>query len=75
MVVDRRADSGGGSGGQALRHGEQDHAAMGRGEQAALGNRASRGQCRGKVEPTQQPIIGNVRRHPPQRGIADQELQ
>ena len=52
---------------QPLRHGQQQHAAVGLGQEAALGDRPARAQGGGEIEPAQQATVGDCERQPAQR--------
>jgi hypothetical protein len=57
-------EAGGGAGREALRH-RHDHApAIRLGQEAGLGDGAPGGQGRGEVEPAEEAVVGDARRHP-----------
>ena len=62
-----------GRGRQALGERDQQHAAIDFGEQATLGDRPAGPQRRREVEPTQQAVVGDMRRQPADRRAGRQE--
>ena len=72
LVEDRR-DAAGRGRRQPLGHGEQDHAAVGFDQNPPLGHPPAAAQRGGEVEPSQQPPVGDLGRHPAHGRVGRQQ--